>query len=247
MSESMQMWLEIGFNIGYLVTIWILVALMQARQRHLPSSMVRMARYFIWAFTLLALGDTAHVGFRVLAYALGGLKLEIHVLGFNLGLVGAGAFSTAFTVTLFYMLMIYIWSERFQRELGLFQWFLLAMGLLRLILMLFPQNEWNRVIAPLPWSWIRNAPLVIQGLGIASLILRDSIRVKDRPFQWIGWMILTSFAFYAPVILFVARAPAVGMLMIPKTLAYVAIALIAYRNFFLPGPAARPVQERPNS
>jgi hypothetical protein len=46
----------------------------------------------IWAFALLALGDTGHVGFRVVAYALGGL--EAHA-----GLVGLGALSTAYTVT----------------------------------------------------------------------------------------------------------------------------------------------------
>jgi hypothetical protein len=41
-------------------------------------------------------------------------------------------------------------------------------------------------------------------------------------------MILVSNAFYTPVILFVQRVPVIGMLMIPKTLAYVAIAVLAY-------------------
>jgi len=229
----MQMWVEIGFNVCYLVVIWLLVVLMRRRLGELPSARLRLARVLIWAFALLALGDTGHVGFRVLAYALGGLEAKINVLGFDLGLVGAGAFSTAFTVTIFYMLFIFIWSERFNRKMGPFQWFLLAMGILRLLLMLFPQNEWNRVVAPLPWAWLRNAPLVIQGLGAAFLILRDANAASDRTFQWIGWMILISFAFYAPVILYVARVPALGMLMIPKTLAYVAIAIVAYRQIFL--------------
>jgi hypothetical protein len=35
-----------------------------------------------------------------------------------------------------------------------------------------------------------------------------------------------------PVILFVQVAPLVGMLMIPKTLAYVAIAIIAFQKLF---------------
>jgi hypothetical protein len=46
-------------------------------------------------------------------------------------------------------------------------------------------------------------------------------------------MIAASYAFYTPVILFVQQAPLLGMLMIPKTLAYVAIAVIAYRAVYM--------------
>jgi hypothetical protein len=73
---------------------------------------------------------------------------------------------------------------------------------------------------------------VVLGLGVAYLILRDARKQADRTFMWIGIMILVSYAFYAPVILFVQQIPVIGMLMIPKTLAYVAIAIIAYRSIF---------------
>jgi len=73
---------------------------------------------------------------------------------------------------------------------------------------------------------------MIQGLGVAYLILWDAIQTKDRTFTWIGIMILISYACYIPVILFVQQVPAIGMLMIPKTLAYVAIAIIAYRALY---------------
>jgi hypothetical protein len=234
MSDSLQMWVEIGFNLAYLAVIWLLVLLMTLRLGSLAHGRKRPARLFVWAFALLALGDTGHVGFRVLAYALGGLEARLKLAGVELGLVGAGAFSTAFTVTIFYMLFVFIWSERFDRPLGFTGWLLLLMGAGRIILMLFPQNEWDRVIAPQPWAWIRNIPLVFQGLGVAFLIFRDASATADRTFRWIAWMILLSFAFYAPVILFVAQIPALGMLMIPKTLAYVAIAFIAYRELFQP-------------
>jgi hypothetical protein len=45
-------------------------------------------------------------------------------------------------------------------------------------------------------------------------------------------MILFSFAMYVPVLLFVEEAPAVGMLMIPKTLAYLVIGFLAYGELF---------------
>ena len=55
---------------------------------------------------------------------------------------------------------------------------------------------------------------------------------KDRVFKLVGAMILVSYAFYTPVILFVQRLPMIGMLMIPKTMAYVAIAWLAFANLF---------------
>jgi hypothetical protein len=45
-------------------------------------------------------------------------------------------------------------------------------------------------------------------------------------------MIAFSFAFYAPVILWSGAVPLLGMLMIPKTCAYVVVAIIAYRSLF---------------
>jgi hypothetical protein len=83
---------------------------------------------------------------------------------------------------------------------------------------------------------IRNFPLVIQGLGVAFLLLRDARLSNVRPFGWIGICILISYAMYTPVILFVQQVPMLGMLMIPKTMAYVAITFIAYNAFNrLPG------------
>jgi hypothetical protein len=45
-------------------------------------------------------------------------------------------------------------------------------------------------------------------------------------------MILVSYAMYTPVILFVQQAPLVGMLMIPKTVAYVVIGFLAYASLY---------------
>jgi hypothetical protein len=73
---------------------------------------------------------------------------------------------------------------------------------------------------------------MILGLGVAYLILRDATRLRDRTFRWIGVSILVSYACYLPVILFVQQAPALGMLMIPKTLAYLAIGWLAYVDLF---------------
>lgn len=232
MNETAQMWMEISFNVLYLLVVWWLVAAMQRRLPQVADSDRKIGRYFIWAFALLALGDSGHVGFRVLAYALGGLETSLSLGGLEIGLVGLGALSTAITVTFFYVLVLFIWQERFEQPLGWFGGPLIASAVVRLVVMALPGNQWNSVVPPQPMSLVRNLFLTISGLGVAYLILRDAAKAGDRAFTWIGVSILVSYAFYIPVILFVQVAPLVGMLMIPKTLAYVAIALIAYQHLF---------------
>jgi len=232
MSESMRIWVEIIFNITYLIVIWGLVITMFRRRGELSGERRRLADLITVAFALLALGDTGHVGFRVWAYALGGLESQVTVLGRTISLVGAGALMTAVTVTLFYMIMLEVWRVRFNRRYGTFEYILLIAGVTRLYMLTLSINEWWRVVPEQPWSTIRNIPLMIQGLGLAYLILRDAIARKDTTFRWIGISILVSYACYIPVILFVQQAPLVGMLMIPKTIAYVAIGFLAYFDLY---------------
>ncbi len=232
MPETMRMWIEIGFNITYLIVVWGLVAVMILQRQQVAAKDWPAARSVIWAFALLALGDTGHVGFRVLAYALGGLESNVSILGTQLGLVGLGALSTAITVTIFYLLMLDVWRKRFNQVFGWFEYTLITAGVLRLLFMLLPVNQWNSVVPPQPWSTIRNLPLTLVGLGVAYLFLRDARAKGDRTFQWMGVMILVSYACYIPVILFVQQVPMIGMLMIPKTMAYVAIGLLAFRDFY---------------
>jgi hypothetical protein len=233
------MWTEISFNIAYLIVVWGLVVVMTYRRDDVAPRQRGVAQRVRWAFALLALGDTGHVGFRVIAYAQGNLQATVNLLGLELGLVGLGALSTAITVTFFYVLMLDAWRLHFGRKYGPFEYFLLAAAAVRLVLMIPAANQWNNVVPPQPWSLYRNLPLIVQGLGLAYLILRDASRAGDRPWTWIGISILISYACYTPVILFVQQAPLIGMLMIPKTLAYVAIGFIAYRNLYRAPARAR--------
>ncbi len=91
MSESMRTLVEVIFNISYLIVVWALVIMMVRQQARVQPDRLPLAKRVMWAFALLALGDTGHVGFRVLAYATGGLEA-------NPTLVGLGALATAITV-----------------------------------------------------------------------------------------------------------------------------------------------------
>jgi hypothetical protein len=225
MSEESRMFVEIGFNVLYLIVVWTMNGIMSMQMDKVPQGDHKVANMFRWAFVLLAFGDTGHVGFRVAAYALGGIEK-------NSTLIGMGALATAITVTFFYVVMLYIWKERFHGKFGLLEYTLLASVPVRLIVMAFPQNDWDNSIPPVFWGPFRNLFLVILGVGVLYLYLRDSIKTKDRLFRWMGYCILFSYLFYTPVILFARDIPIIGMLMIPKTIMYVAIQFLAYLSLW---------------
>ncbi|MHA1110173.1 MAG: hypothetical protein ACTSRE_03685 [Promethearchaeota archaeon] len=217
--------MEISFNILYIVTIYILVILMFVRRKNVEFSNQKQANRMLLAFFLLALGDTGHVGFRVIAYALGGLES-------NALLVGLGALSTAITVGIFYMLILDLWRVQFDKPFSALYIILLISGIVRLGLFFFPQNAWGSTVPPADWGLYRNIPLMIQGIGAAILLLIDSIKMKNKTYRNVALWIFVSYAFYLPVILFVRFVPMIGMLMIPKTIAYVVIAIIGLKAYF---------------
>ncbi len=51
---------------------------------------------------------------------------------------------------------------------------------------------------------------------------------NDKAFKFMWLTIVISFGFYLPVVLFADVVPLIGMLMIPKTLAYVWTVVIGY-------------------
>lgn len=225
MSESLRITVEIGFDVLYLIVVWWMVYLMTRRLPEVSSENYPLANRFRWAFFLLALGDTGHVGFRTVAYLFGGLEA-------NPLLVGLGALATAVTVTFFYVLMLDIWRLHFGQKYGWFEYLLIASAPARFIVMAFPGNDWGSLVPPVFWGPFRNVFLMILGLGVLFLILRDSLKTNDRLFRWVAYCIFFSYLFYAPVIFWVRQVPMLGMLMIPKTIMYVAIAFLAYRGLY---------------
>ena len=240
MDLSASQWMELVFDAAYLVAIYTIVIMMSRRLRHAedPKGILRRFRS---GFLLLAIGDTGHVGFRVLAYAMGGLDTSVAIAGLRLPLVGVGALATAVTVTVLYAILLDVWRLRFRGRFTAAWWVLMAVGVARLLIMIPPQNRWGDSVPPFGWSLARNIPLMALGLGIAVLMLLDALREKDMTFLWISVLIFLSYAFYTPVILLVQRIPAIGMLMIPKTVMYILMAIVGYRSMFMERrPAGQP-------
>jgi hypothetical protein len=231
MSETARLWTEISFNISYLIVIWWLVISMWRRRELVEPRDRRTADLQMWAFAFLGFGDIGHVGFKVLAYAMGS-HVTVNVFGRQLFLAPMGSLATSITFTFFYMLMVMVWSARYNKPYGWFGYLLFALGVIRLLVMTHPANGWNSLQIAHPWSIYRNLFLMLMQLGVAFLILRDAIAAHDRTFIWIGAMILVSFVCYAPVIFLQQRVPQIGTLMIPKTIAYLVIAFLGYFEFY---------------
>ena len=64
---------------------------------------------------------------------------------------------------------------------------------------------------------------------IIVLFYKSAKERKDRAFRHMWLTIVISFGFYLPVVLFADQIPMLGMLMIPKTCAYVWTVVIGWR------------------
>ncbi len=221
---------ELGFDAAYLLSLWALVFGLQWRLVPLQAAQRHCARPYVEAFTLLAAGDSAHVGLRLLGLARGGLRE---------GLVGYGALATAITVTLFDLLLVQGHQRQLHRHLrrqpiGREHW-----GLLPRLLLALPQNHWAAVVPPQPWSLLRNLPLLALTAGTGWLYMGSQ---GDQQ-RWQGsicGLLLASALCHLPVALWIQEQPLLGLLMIPKSLCYLAMGLIAYRRLPSMAPISSP-------
>jgi len=208
---------ETLFDAIYLVLV-ISVGIKMIRESR-GSSQYRL--FGIMAVTL-GCGDAFHLIPRAYALCTSGLENYVTALGI-------GKIITSVTMTVFYILLYYVWRNRYHVEgkNGLTAAVYLMAGL-RIALCLFPQNRWTSADAPLSWGIYRNIPFAALGLLVILLFYKSAREHKDGEFRWMWLTIVLSFGFYIPVVLWADVFPAVGMLMIPKTCAYVWTVMIGY-------------------
>ena len=68
------------------------------------------------------------------------------------------------------------------------------------------------------------------GVIVIVLFFSSAKAYQDRSFRLMWLTIVLSFAFYIPVVLWADINPLIGLLMIPKTCAYVWTVWIGYRD-----------------
>ena len=170
-------------------------------------------------------GDAFHLVPRAISLWTTGLEANAVPLGI-------GKLITSVTMTIFYLILYYIWRERYQitgrKALSIVMWCLTAA---RVALCAFPQNQWLSHEQPLLWGILRNIPFAIMGVLLIVLFAQEAKRANDRVFRFMWLAITLSFLFYIPVVLFADQIPLIGMLMIPKTLAYVWVVVMGLQMY----------------
>ncbi|MFO8036927.1 MAG: hypothetical protein R6U57_09915 [Anaerolineales bacterium] len=233
MDGNTLMWMEVGFSVLYLILIWTLVVVMRVHFDRVDEKDHRVANLLWVAFFSLAFGDTFHVGARIISYFLkGGLDATIQVFGTSYGIVGWSALITAVTVTIFYLFFLVTWIVCNQGQASAFVYFLFTVAGIRLGLLVLPENQWNQPTPVQPWYMIRNLPFLILGIGVAALYLKMAVTKKDRTSMWIGILILFSFLTYLPIVVLIQANQLLGMLMIPKTIAYLGMGALIYNDLY---------------
>jgi len=184
----------------------------------------RLEKLFGAMGLILGAGDSFHLFPRIYALLTDGLEAHAAALGI-------GKLVTSVTMTIFYVVLFRIWELRFNKKES--NTLRLLVGILasaRIILSLMPQNDWTNYYAPVIWGIYRNIPFTILGVLIVYLILKEAIYHKDKTFKYIGVGVIISFACYLPVVLWATTNRFVGMLMIPKTLAYLWVVYLGYKE-----------------
>lgn len=134
--------------------------------------------------------------------------------------LGRGKQITSITMTIFYLFMWKIGRLKSSPDtLVMWTYIVYILAIIRILICLLPQNKWKERYAPISWGIIRNIPFFMLGGIVATLFYRNRLEMSGLSFMWLA--ISLSFTFYLPVVLWSNRNPKIGMLMLPKTCAYI--------------------------
>lgn len=207
MGEIMRIYGETIFDICYLIIAIVTGVYIIVKYRNKLGGLMGSATL------LLGSGDAFHLVPRV-------LKNFIQY-DFTAAL-GIGKLVTSVTMTIFYILMFYIYKNKFKventKKIELSIWIL---AIIRIILCMLPQNNWITNDGSLMMGIIRNIPFTIMGLIIIVIYYKKRAEYKEFKHVWVN--VLLSFVFYLIVVLGTEAVPALGVFMIPKTVCYILI------------------------
>lgn len=165
---------------------------------------------------VLGFGDSFHLIPRILGHLSGMERYQKSL--------GIGKLVTSITMTVFYLLLYGVWAAQYDKGflsgIGIL---LCALGMVRVLLCLFPQNRWTEKDAPVSWAVYRNIPFMIMGVIIILLFIG-----KTDGFRFMSLAVFLSFLFYIPVVLWSGKNKKIGALMMPKTMAYLWIVCMGF-------------------
>jgi hypothetical protein len=184
----------------------------------------RERRLFGIMTVVLVSGDAFHLVPRILSAVYPGPDYTA-ALGF-------GTLVTSITMTAFYVMLYYVWRTRYAvKGQTILTQFVISLAFWRVVLCLHPQNRWLSPDSPWIWGVIRNIPFAALGIVIIVIFYMKTKEKGDRAFKFLWLAVSLSFAFYIPVVLWADFYPIVGMLMLPKTCAYVWLVWMGCREY----------------
>lgn len=181
--------------------------------------------YGILTLTLCG-GDAFHLVPRVIrAFKGSSEKIERQL--------GIGLQVSSITMTVFYILLLYIWKLTFyeMEAPAALEAVIWASAIARIVICLLPQNNWCSEEGNPKLSLLRNVVFAVTGIGVIILYALSGNTYGYHMTRMVA-AILISFGCYLPVTLLSKKMPKVGLLMIPKTCAYVWIIVMGLQLLF---------------
>lgn len=199
--------MELVFDTIYLITVVVLGIY------YLTTGQEWTVR--LWGIMALTLagGDACHLVPRMSAVLTGDEQRFRAAMGI-------GKMLTSVTMTIFYLLLWTAGLGVFSQSMPTLTCAISLLAGIRIVLCLLPQNGWTKPIPSYRWGIYRNIPFVLEG----AMVIWYFVQYAGMAFPSLQWMWLAislSFVFYIPVVLYAHKNPKLGMLMLPKSCAYV--------------------------
>ena len=148
-------------------------------------------------------------------------------------MLGRGLQISSITMTAFYIILMYVWKLTFPElsapaAVEAMVW---ISALIRIMICILPQNNWCTEDGNMKLSVLRNAVFAVTGIGVIILYAMSGNTNGYHLTRMVAAIII-SFGCYIPVTLFSKTKPKVGLLMIPKTCAYMWIIAMGLELLF---------------
>lgn len=181
--------------------------------------------YGILTWTL-CFGDAFHLVPRVLRAVKGSNEKIERQLGIGLQI-------SSITMTVFYILLLYIWKQTFYEMTApvMLEILIWVSAAVRIVVCMLPQNNWCGEEGNRKLSVIRNAVFAVTGICVIVLYVMSG-NTYGYHMTRMAAAIVVSFGCYLPVTLLSKKMPKIGMLMIPKTCAYVWMIVMGLQLLF---------------
>lgn len=212
---------EPSFYVLYLALVLILGTIMIIKNKNKKEWLL-----IGLGFVLLGLGDAFHLIPRAIGIIKGTIDNPDKELNKYLGL---GKLMTSLTMTFFYLLFYHFLFKRFNKERNKYvDLIIYLLVLIRIVLCFLPQNKWLTNDGSLLIGIIRNIPFVL--IGLITIIYSIKFKDENKNYKLLYLFLILSFLFYLPVVLFSHLNPYVGFLMLPKTICYLIILIVLFKD-----------------